>query len=196
MRSKSFFALVIAGVLMWGVTVYAQTTELYTIPGFIDLLVKKGIISPENQAKANQLVALLARKEGGIPTAINADKVSVAVSQLIEYGTGEYREGADVQGLLLVVTNNTDGKVDLEAVRKCQVTYRIYSDKNKLLYDYSEVNPNCKGPEKVTYALEAHKSRMFEVRHKISEYPLSPGTYRFELQYPGYGKGTRIINVI
>lgn len=198
MRSKSLLALVAAGIFLWGATVYAQTFELYTASGFVELLIQKGIISPERQEKAREFVNLITRKENAAAVMIaakNADKVSVTVSQYIQYGAGEYRQGEDIKGLLLVVTNDTDENLELEAVRRCQVKYRIYSVDEKLLYD-SGNKESCQTPEKVIYFLEPHQSRMFDVVHAVSELWLSPGTYRFELEYPGYGKGSRTISVI
>jgi hypothetical protein len=48
----------------------------------------------------------------------------------------------------------------------------------------------------VTYALGAGQVRMFPMRHRSTDYTLPAGTYRFELEYPGYGKGDVTITVL
>lgn len=124
----------------------------------------------------------------------DADKVQVSVSQLIKYANSEYVEGDDVEGLLLLVENTADAEAVLEAKRKCQVVYRIFSDE-ALVYD-SATSERCKTDERVSYVLGAGKTRMFEVTHASTTHPLPTGTYRFELEYPGYGGGEKTVTIL
>lgn len=122
--------------------------------------------------------------------------VSVNVSQLIAFSHLTFTEGEDVQGPLLIVTNQTDATLTLGARRQCQVTYKIFDERNTLLFDSASSTPMCASGEHVTYLLPAHETRMFEVRHHDSAYHLVPGTYRFELDYPEYGMGNLTVTIV
>jgi hypothetical protein len=200
MKIKHYAPIGVAVILLTGIvttSVYGAEHALYTTSGFIDLLISKGIIPEEKVTKARELLTFVVRSEKKEEIQIekmNADKVEVTVSQYIENGELTYNAFEDIEGLLLMVKNTTSEGLVLEAVRNCQVTYRIYDVTDTLLFDSGE-NEKCKVAEKVTYMLAAGKSRIFEVKHTQNEYSLSAGTYTFEIEYAGYGKGEKEITV-
>ncbi len=212
---KAFFSLLavvlVAGaVIVWAGPVHAQTFVLETTHGFVQLLIDKGIIPEALAGKARELASMIEALEGHATTSpattnsatasstpqgpLNADKVDVSVSQLIENGSLTYNHLEDVKGLLLLVKNTTDQDITLEAKRHCQVVYRIYDANDKLVYDSSTSN-QCQTNERVTYLLPAGETRMFGVDHPESVHALQPGVYRFELEYPGYGKGDLSVTI-
>jgi hypothetical protein len=176
-------------------TITGANHELYTISGFIDLLISKGIISEAKATQAREL-AKFAEKidEAKTDIAPSTDDVEVTVSQYIEYGDLTYSTFEDIKGLLLTVKNTSDTAKTLEAKRSCQVVYRIYDDKDVLLYDATDEKA-CQTTEQVTYVLEAGKTRIFPIIHNMDKYSLRTGLYRFEIEYPEYGKGERMITV-
>lgn len=122
--------------------------------------------------------------------------VTVNVSQLIAFSHLTFKEGDEVQGLLLTVTNESDTTQTFEARRKCQVTYKIFDQSNALVFDSASSTPVCTSGERVTYLMPPHVTRMFEIRHKDSAYHLKPGVYRFELDYPEYGRGDLTVTIL
>jgi hypothetical protein len=168
--------------------------ELYTITGLIDLLISKGIIGEAKAEYAHELARLIEQTEDTETTSSSSDNVEVSVSQYIEYGDLTYTTYEDIKGLLLTVKNTGDTAQTLEAKRNCQVVYRIYDDSEVLVYD-SANEKKCQTKEQVTYMLEAGKTRVFPITHEREKYALRKGTYRFELEYPEYGKGERTIMV-
>ncbi|MBP9759864.1 MAG: hypothetical protein KBD24_00660 [Candidatus Pacebacteria bacterium] len=191
-------ALLVAGVV-WAAPVAGATMHLYTTSGFVEMLIEKGVV-PEGMAeRARAFARFVTRGDDAVPAppakgALNADKVSVSVSQYIAQANRTYEVGKDVTGLLLTVRNSTEEAITLEAKRGCQVVYRIFSDKT-LVYD-SAGSDRCTNDEKVTYTLPARGTRMFEIIHKATDYPLPTGEYRVEMEYPGYGKGERTITIM
>lgn len=141
------------------------------------------------------LMPRVASWHGGQEVA-SSSPVAVTVSQLIKFSQLTFQEGGEVEGLLLIVTNQTDATLTLGARRQCQVTYKIFDENDTLLFDSASSTPACASGERVTYLLPAHESRMFEVRHPDSAYHLAAGTYRFELDYPEYGRGERTVTVV
>lgn len=199
---KTILALSVAGLLVagavWAAPVSGPTFTLYTVHGFVEMLIERGIISPGFADKARSYANIFSRvddaEEKAEQSMQNADKVSVSLSQLIQYSKLEFAEGSDVEGMLLMVTNETDAPITLEAKRGCQVLYRIY-DGDTMLFD-SATQEKCKTDERVTYVLEGRKTRMFEIIHRASDYALPVGTYRVELEYPGYGEGERTVTIL
>lgn len=200
---KKLTAFVIVGVLaVTAVTgvVYAQTIRLYTLNGFTEMLIARNLVPASLAEKARELSNMVSRiddaeDQAPVPVgAKNSDKVTVSVSQLIEHANLEFKVGENIEGLLLIVKNNTASTTELEAKRRCQVVYRIYSADDVLLYD-SATGEKCVTDEKVTYLLNAQQTRMFPINHAASTFGLSSGTYRFVLEYPGYGKGERTVTI-
>ena len=199
---KTFLALSVAGLLVagavWAAPVSGPTFTLYTMHGFVEMLIERGIISPGLADKARSYANIFSRvddveEENVEHGKLNADKVSVSISQLIQFSKLEFAEGTDVEGLVLLVTNETDAQIMLEANRGCQVFYRIF-DGDTMLYD-SATQEKCQTQERVNYVLEGRKTRMFDVIHRASDYALPVGKYRVELEYPGYGEGERTITI-
>lgn len=173
-----------------------RTYTLHTIQSFTELLIGKGII-PQGVADTARTYANMISRVDRAPAeptkALNADKVVVSVSQLIDQANLEFAPGKDIKGPLLMVKNTTAEGVTLEAKRHCQIVYRIYTD-DSLMYD-SVSTEKCSTNEQITYMLGAGKVRMFPIMHKATDYALASGTYRFELEYPGYGKGEVTVTV-
>ncbi len=188
------------GLLAVGSVAYAaQTYHLYTLDGFVEHLIERGVIPQSLAPKARELAAFIGKAEDVQQDAVasqtpNADKVEVTVSQLIEQGTRTYAQGADVKGLLLLVKSKATSTVELAAKRKCQVVYRIYDENDSLVYD-SATSEQCKTTDRVTWVLGQGQTRMFQVSHPATVHPLAAGVYRFELEYPGYGKGELEVTV-
>lgn len=178
--------------------VVSNTHQLYTLTSIIEMLIQKGFISEDNKIKAYDFGSVYLEQKSKKTTkndVKNADKIDISVSQYIEYGARTYNRFEDIKGLLLKVENTSDESIVLEAKRQCHVIYRIYSEQDELVYD-SSAGDKCKVDETVFYSLDAGKSRLFEVTHRRSTKTLSKGKYRFEIEYPGYGKGERIITII
>jgi hypothetical protein len=175
-----------------------KTYTLYTVPGFVDALIARGIIPEAAAGKARTLMRMVLQSEEQAnpqPTgALNADKVRVTVSQLIEQSDLTFDARMDIKGPILLVKNTTKEKITLEAKRHCQVVYRIYDTKDVLLYD-SATSKKCTTDEKVTYPLDAEQTRMFGIMHRTSDYALTSGSYRFHIEYPGYGEGDLTVRI-
>lgn len=176
-------------------TVDGANHELYTIGGFIDLLISKGIISEAKAVQARELAKLVEQADDAKTDPVSSSEdVEVSVSQYIEYGDLTYTAYENIKGLLLTVKNTSDTAKTLRAKRSCQVVYRIYDEKDVLLYDAADEKA-CQTTEQVTYVLEAGKTRIFPITHDTDKYSLKAGTYRFEIEYPEYGKGERMVTV-
>ncbi len=174
-----------------------RTYTLYTLPGFVDALITRGIVPPAAAGKARELARMITRSEQGATThkgALNADKVTVTVSKLIEQANLEYDARVDIKGPILIVKNISSEATTLEAKRRCQIVYRVYDTDDVMVYD-SATTEACMTNEKVTYPLAAGQVRMFPILHQPSNYPLKAGTYRLELEYPGYGTDDLTITV-
>ena len=198
---RIFLTLIVCVYLFAGNVVYAKETQsqlynLYSMTGFIQMLIDRGIISVEKQEIAQELGELLGNIEDESEQVgkLNADKVTVSVSQFIEYGTLTYNAYEDVNGLILLVKNPTDEALILEAKRGCQVVYTITDAVGDIVYMSADKGA-CKTDEKVTYKLGAGDTRIFEIEHESSAYSLKRGEYTVTLEYPGYGKGSRVITV-
>ncbi len=164
---------------------------------FVSFLISKGFI-PANKAEQALTFAEKLDKVATLePHASSTPKlITVNVSQLLEFSHRTFTEGDEVQGLLLIVTNESDITQTLEARRQCQVTYKIFDENDTLLFDSASSTPTCASGERVTYLLPARGSRMFEIRHPDSVYHLKPGAYRFELDYPEYGTGELTVTIV
>lgn len=184
------------GLGAWASPAYGGAFELYTINSFVNLLIEKGIIPEREADTAHELADIIKQVEGFTESASarNADKVTVRVSQDIEQANLEFAFGTDIEGMLLLVQNTTTELVQLEAKRGCQVVYRIYDEAGTLLYDSAQ-SEVCQTDEKVTYMLEGDQFRMFPITHREEDLNLERGVYRFEVTYPGYGQGERVVTV-
>lgn len=163
---------------------------------FVTFLIARGLIPADRSQQALTIAGkfdevTVAEKQ----SASSTKPIGVQVSQLIQFSHLTFKEGADIQGPLLIVTNPDDVVRELTARRRCQVSYKIFDINNTLLFDSATVGEWCTGKETVTYLLPPHGARMFEVTHKDSLYHLKPGKYRFELDYPEYGKGDLTVTV-
>lgn len=189
-------------LMLWGTGVSAlevrqvsATYTLYTVSGFIDLLVEQGIIPSERAAQARMYGMLVERSQ-----AVRAGQdhvasgLEISASQLIEYSKLSFGRFEDIKGLVLLVRNLGEAPVVLEHVQACPVTYRIIDAADAVLYDSAQ-QPACKSDEFVGYQLEAGESRMFELEHRHRERALTPGTYQFEMQYGQYGSDTRTVTI-
>ena len=184
------------GFAVWAAPVHTDSDQVRW-GSFVETLIDYGII-PEHMAnKAREVLGLVERlevQEQSQEGPMNADKVSVRASQLINVGNLTFEYGEDVKGLLLLVKNESEADIDLEAKRGCQVIYRVYNADGNELYDSSSES-KCDTNEKVTYRLNAGQTRMFPVTHYDTSYRLEKGTYRVLIDYPGYGSGERTIVV-
>jgi hypothetical protein len=195
MKKRVYAGTVAALLLIAGSVAWASPTEQYG--NLVDMLIERGIIPAASAEKARELVAALGliEEQQELPTEVqNADLVTVFATQDIEYGTRTYSYGDDIKGLMLVVKNETEEAVMLDARRQCQVSYKIFNEENTLLYDSAD-EEICTAGERVTYLLPNGKARMLPVTHKDDTYRLEQGTYTFLLEYPGYGSGERTVTV-
>jgi len=183
--------VLVAGTTVWAAQVQGASYQLFSMRGLVEFFIDHDIIPPHKARTARDLVDITEQVE--LQRSAGAEVVTVRVSQLIEHADLAYNTLEDVRGLLLLVKNTSDEAIILEGKRRCQSIYRIYRG-DTLLYD-SSTRPACTTNEHVTYLLEAGATRMFEVRHTHDQYALKPGTYRFELEYPGYGGGDRTITI-
>jgi hypothetical protein len=171
-------------------SVHASATNLYTLSSFVDVLIDKGIITSQNVIRAGEILHMLENIE--LATEENKH-ITIEVSHYIEYGTREYQMFEDIKGIVLLVKNTSEKDVYVTANRSCPVLYTIYQNEELL---YAKANEEkCKNSETVTYALPAGDTRMYEVTHAQSAYQLQKGEYRFEIEYPQYGKGSTEITV-
>lgn len=176
---------------------YGATFQLYTLHGFVESLIERGIVPEHMAGKARELANAIQviddvhSEEAVVP---DHEHVRVSVSQLIEHASRTYRAGGTIDGLLLLATNEHTEDIYPSALRGCQVVYRIYDTDETLLYDRSTAT-SCKTEEEVRYRLAPGQTRMFEVRHTSGLHPLAPGTYTFVLEYPGYGSGSLEVTV-
>lgn len=182
-------------LLIVALPAYGETFQLYTVRGFVEHLIERGIIPEPMAPKARELAAAVrtvdhVRSASAPPY---REYIDVGVSQLIEHASRTYEAGAVIDGLLVLATNEHTEDVYPTARRNCQITYRIY-DGEELLYD-SATGAACATDERVTYRLAPGQTRMFEVRHTPTARALSVGTYTFVLEYPGYGSGTLTVTV-
>lgn len=185
-------ALGLGGGAVSAATLEGGVLSLHTLGSFVEFLASRSIIPRDLVYVARDIVRMIEGIEHvSTPSAAagkNEDAVTLKTSQLIEHANRTYAPHTDVQGLLLIVTNASTSNVVLEARRSCQVSYRIYDAAGTLRYD-SANRPVCQSGETVTYILRAGATRMFPVTHRAQDYDLAPGTYRFVLDYPGYGSG-------
>lgn len=175
-----------------------EAFTLYTMEGFVEALISKGFIYSNSQDRAREIVKAVQRLEDyqkGASVAMNADKVSVSVSQYIEYAGLEYSRYGDIAGLVLIVKNETDVPVLLEAQRECHIVYTISNEDSEIVYD-SRNSVLCSTQGQVAYVLEGRGLRVFELTHNRSDKALQKGNYSVEITYPGYGSGTRMIKVL
>ena len=183
-----FSALVL---LLVALPAYGGTFESYTVRDFVELLIERGIVPGDMAPKARDIATAIQHmddvrsEEASVP---DHEHIRVSVSQLIEHASRTYRAGGTIDGLLLLATNEHTEDIYPSALRGCQVIYRIYDTNDVLLYDRFTAT-SCKTEEKVRYRLAPGQTRMFEVRHEPGFDPLSPGSYTFGLEYPGYGAG-------
>ncbi len=201
---RTYIALCLAGSLLLAGFVSAATLassdpHWYTPMGFVELLIERNIITANYAERARSYARLFSKSapsaDVSTPGMRDADKVRVTTSQLIRYSNLEFAVGEEIQGLLLLVENSSSTDAILEAKRKCQVTYRIFSDTETLVYD-SATEERCKTDERVTYLLGAGQTRMFEIKHATSTLALPAGEYTFTLEYPGYGGGDKKVTVV
>ena len=190
----AFSTVFIIGILFVSSHTYGATHQLYTSYGFINLLISKGIILESKTEKARELLNLIEKKESVAGTVTSKDGIEVSVSQYIEHGDLTYTRFENIEGLLLAVKNTSDKAQMLTAKRGCQVVYRIYDSTDALVYSSSDEKV-CQTSEKVTYVLTAGKTRIFPITHAQNKFALQQGTYRIEIEYPGYGKGVVTVTV-
>ena len=177
--------------------VQAAKVQLFTLTGFIDELIEKGIIDQKEESKAREIVSMIANIEKDeVPEALmNAGNVEVKVSQLIENSNRTYNRFENIEGIILLVENISDTQIELEAKRRCQVVYRIKNDEGDVLYD-SRNKEKCQTNEKGTFLLNPGQTRMFKVEHEVREYELTEGQYTFEIEFPGYGGGEKVVTIL
>lgn len=195
MKTKNILLKACIVLVAFGSTsvVNASVHKLYTLSGFVDLLIEKGIIAGDNIEKARSVVTVVENTERD-DRAQNSGVLEVSVSQYIERGTLTFNKFEDIEGLLLVAKNTSDTDTTFEAKRGCQVTYKVYSVTDELVYD-SSTKKDCATDEVVTYALGAGESRLFEITHKRTDFALQAGEYRFVIEYPGYGEGEKEVTI-
>lgn len=189
MKNKKIVGAVLAVTVLVGVLA-AHQAEAISFRGFVDLLIEKGIIKGDKVEVAKKAADAVEQAEK-YP---NSTVVNVEVSQFIQFANREYEEGMDIEGLIMTVTNPTDRPIMLTARRRCAVSYKIH-DEGEVVYDSAKTEA-CTTGETVMYRLEALQPRIFRVVHPDSEFHLEPGKYKFEIEYPGYGKGWREITIL
>lgn len=195
---KTILSLAIILVVFVGVgTTVAYASGSLSFVSLVERLIEVGII-PEQKAQEALAAAVRLepyREQETTSEVMNAQKVDVVVSQLIEHSDLSYKENEPIKGLLLLVKNTTTDATVLEAKRGCQVVYQIYDEDDELVYD-GAASERCQTDEKVTYLLEGNDTRMFSVSHDSALAPLPVGAYRFELEYPGYGSGEKTVTIV
>jgi len=172
--------------LLFALPTYGASTPEY-LRNAVEQLIDSGIIPANMAARARLAVANNTTPE--------TTDVTVSVHELIQYSPLEFQERRDVRGIVLLAENSDTAPATLTRTRQCNIVYRIYDDTGTMLYDHSQSNRCLYGPD-VAYVLEPNQQAMFEVIHKKEDYPLTPGTYRFEVEYPGYGKGEREVTIV
>lgn len=193
---KIALTLVLVAVLLGSGVLYVRAYASEDLREFVALLIVKGVIAPSQADRAYSFVDIIAGasketdEEEGV---LNADKVSIAASQLIQFGNREYAQGEDIRGMVLNVTNTTDEVISLEGRRRCILSYKIYKG-DEMLFDSAQHEP-CTGTERVTYQMEGKQTRILEMIHKADALALDAGSYKVVLEYPGYGVGEREFTV-
>ncbi len=202
-HTRTFFAVILSTVLLAGGLASASSfassdAEIAGAGDLVEYLIAQKIIPEPFAERARAFARLFSLHDGsqGVTEdrASDVDKVRVSTSQLIDHANLEYAVGDEVSGLLLLVENTTSIDAVLEAKRGCQVVYRIFSGE-ELLFDSANTD-RCKTEERVSYVLGPGKTRMFEISHASTTQALAAGTYRFELEYPGYGSGEKIVTIM
>ncbi|KKS28198.1 MAG: hypothetical protein UV60_C0019G0008 [Parcubacteria group bacterium GW2011_GWA2_43_11] len=189
------YTVFVSATLFTAPQAYGATHQLYTTYGFIDLLISRGIIATQQVERAREMGAIIMKTEKSETLSKpSTEDITVSVSQFIEHGDLTYTRFEDIEGLLLTVKNISEKSQTLTAKRKCQVVYYIYNDTDKLVYNSADETV-CQTNEKVSYVLEAGKTRIFPITHKQNKFALQQGTYRFEIEYPEYGKGEVTVTV-
>ena len=187
LRAGVAYAFVFAVIL--ALPAYGGTVQLYSIHGFVDMLVARGIIPTQMSDKAHELATFIHAAEPVLkPQVPYASDIEVTTSQLIQYSFRRYEQGNSIRGILLLAQNTSNTDVYPSAVRGCQIIYSIYKDET-LLYD-SSTKKACIDNELVSYQLGPQQTRMFEVKHATTDYPLDKGLYTMRVEYPGYGDGS------
>lgn len=172
--------------LLFTLPTYGASTPEY-LRNAVEHLIESGIIPASMAAQARLVVENNTTPE--------TTDITVSVHELIQYSPLEFQERRDVRGIVLLAQNSGNTPATLTRTRQCSVVYRIYDDAGTMLYDHSQSNRCLYGPA-VTYVLEPGQQTMFEVIHSKEDYVLTPGTYHFEVEYPGYGKGEREVTVL
>jgi hypothetical protein len=171
-----------------------MTVELYTVQGFVEMLINKGLVPAPLADKARELARMITAADTATPEhATTTPMIEVRASQLIQHANLEFSPFEDVTGLVLLVKNTGPEAQTMVSNRFCEVVYRIYHG-DTLLYD-SSTQKKCASGEEVTYQLLAGQTRMFELTHAESVYQLQKGIYRFELDYPRYGKDDLVVTI-
>jgi hypothetical protein len=178
-------------LLFFGVTsvTYARTLELYTLTGFVEILIEAGVIPDAKVSKAYELTALLKQYQ----KTPRVQGIDVTATQYIEYGTRTYNQFEDIEGLVLRVTNKSDTSTSVLRDTNCPVLYTIYNGTEALYTNKSE--EHCASRMQSQYILEPEASRIFEVTHPMSVYQLPKGTYRFDMQYLNYGSDSVTVTI-
>lgn len=192
MKTRILTATVLFILLISTSTVQASTVQLYTVSGFVTALIEQGIIPSHHSTQAKEIVSIIEKMQAHAQGK-NAKHVAVTATHYIEYGTLEYNPFEDIKGLLVKVSNTSDEPITLEAGQLCPVTYTILQD-DRVLYE-SATQPKCNTQNTVTYTLKGDQSRLYEVIHEQEDYQLNRGVYRFLLEYPGYGSGSKTITI-
>jgi len=179
------FASVALLVVLAPTATHAGTHSANTFTNFVDALIASNLVDADS--------AELARTIATHFDSISRVDVHIQVSQLIEHADRTYAAGDDVKGLVLIVRNEGETPVTLTGTRNCHVSYTIYQS-NELLYDARQ-HGICSNRALSQYILAPGAYRMFEIAHPATAWPLDEGTYRFELNYPGYGSEGLVVTI-
>ena len=164
----------LAVAFVFALPTYGAVTSNH-VHSFVEHLIERGIIPGDMAARARALVAGMTG---------NAD-INVTVHELIQHSPLTVSRGDTIQGIVLLAENTGAAATTLRHKEGCGILYRIFSGE-ELIYDHSS-HESCVSAPQVGYVLEPAQSVMFEVVHTPERHELAPGTYRFEVEYPGYG---------
>lgn len=154
------------------------------VRSFVETLIERGII-PEAMAARARLVV------GNMPQSTN---VTVTVQELIQHSPLKVQQGEAIRGIVLLAENTGESSETLQYKEGCGILYRIFAGE-ELVYDHG-AHESCMNALQVRYVLEPTQSVMFEVVHTPERHELAPGTYRIDVEYPGYGGGEKYVTVV
>jgi hypothetical protein len=164
--------------------------EEVSLSEIVEFFIALGIIEGEKVAQAREAVARLA---GGEDTMDDA-AISVRASVLIEHGDRRYEVGEDIEGLILLITNESDETQWISSNPNCRILYTIYDEPDDPVYTNRDTRA-CTQEGLTQFALAPGDVQIFEVTHEQDTFPLWRDDYLVRMDYLNYGGGVVWIEV-